>query len=74
MRSTPVDDWHEVICKLGRLGIPFVVRNGGAHIKCRTVNYYPTTGRVQIDNARAFNQTGFDFLLEVLVDEGIHKL
>lgn len=66
-------DWHEVIRELGHRGIAFRVLNGGAHIKCRTVNYWPKTGRVQIDGAAAFSKTGFAFLLEVLADEGWYK-
>ncbi len=73
MTTAPVDDWRDVIAKLGRMGIGFKVRNGGALVKCGSVNYFPTTGRVQIDGARAFPKIGFAFLLEVLADEGIKR-
>lgn len=66
-------DWHETISRLGHLGIAFKVRNNGAHIKVRTVNYIPRTGRVWIDGAGAFTQTGFTFLLEVLEDQGHYR-
>lgn len=71
---TDLPDWHETIARLGRLGVAFKVRNAGAHIKVRTVNYIPSTGRVWIDGAGAFTQKGFAFLLEVLADEGHVKL
>ncbi len=75
VRREPMScDWREVTHELGRRGIAFIVRNNGAHIKCRSVNFYPSTGTVQIDGAGSFSQRGFDFFLEILRDEGLMKL
>lgn len=69
MTSNDRPDWHECIRRLGHRGIAFRVLNNGAHIKSRTVNYVPKTGRVWIDGASSFTQTGFSFFLEVIADE-----
>lgn len=72
-RESVACDWREVTHELGRRGIAFLVRNNGVHIKCRSVNFYPSTGTVQIDGAPSFSKRGFDFFLEVLHDEGLLK-
>lgn len=67
-------DWHWVIAELGRMGVAFIVRMEGKHIKCGCVNFYPTTGRIFIDgDKQAQSQRGYKAFLHVLEAQNLKR-